>query len=86
MKHSSNTLRTGLFNAARKIFFCSQLVTISLALPSLYYVGISHHNQSDENTSTKRIIITNKGKKILASEERTADNTLIKYSAAFLKI
>lgn len=86
MKHSANTLETSLLNGARKIFFCSQLIVISLAIPSLFYVGISHNHDAVEARPKQHIIITNKGKKILASDERTADVTITKYSDAFLKI
>ena len=45
MKQSTTTL-TRVQNLIRKIFFGSQVIIISLAVPSLFYVGITHNNES----------------------------------------
>jgi hypothetical protein len=80
MKQSTNTLRS-LQNLVTKVFFCSQLIIISSALPSLFYVGITHNN---EKRAAKHLLITNKGKRTLVSAEEAGGT--IKYSPAFMHV
>ena len=82
MKHSTNTLSNTVLNAMKKVFFCSQLTLISFAVPSLFYVGITHNN---ENTAKKQVMLTNKGKKFLATDTEEKSGT-IKYTPAFMQI
>jgi len=72
MKHSISNLSSTLKSLTIKILFCSQLLVISLALPSLYYVGISYN----EGKQKKHIKLTNKGKKTFVYDENAnRDNT-----------
>ena len=80
MKHSTTTVKA-LQNLITKIFFCSQLIIISSALPSLFYVGITHNN---ERKTEKHLLITNKGKRTLVSAEEAGGD--IKSSPAFMHI
>lgn len=75
MKHSFYQLRN-LKSTAIKLFFCSQLVVTALALPSLFYVGITY-NADNETPKGKRITMTNKGKKIIVMEKAENNNTAI---------
>ena len=83
MKHSINNLSSTLLNGMKKLFFCSQVIIISLAVPSLFYVGISYNN---DIAVKKHLILTNKGKKFLASDNEERNERTIKYSAAFMQI
>ncbi|MDB5200454.1 MAG: hypothetical protein JWO92_2417 [Chitinophagaceae bacterium] len=82
MKHSTNNLITALKSFVMKVAFCSQLLLISLALPSLFYVGITYNN---EGLQKKNLHLTNKGKKILATDKGENEKT-IKYFPAFLQL
>ncbi|HUS01425.1 MAG TPA: hypothetical protein VMY77_06850 [Chitinophagaceae bacterium] len=73
----STTLTRALQNLITKIFFCSQVIIISSALPSLFYIGITHNNESKPK---KHLLITNKGKKTLVSAEKAGK--IITYSTA----
>ena len=81
MKQSTTTVTRALQNVITKIFFCSQVIIISSALPSLFYVGITHNN---ELKPKKHLLITNKGKKTLVSAEEAGGT--IKSSPAFMHL
>lgn len=77
MKQSTNNLKTALKNSILKIAFCGQLLIISFAIPFLYYVSVTTNN---ETTPTKHLkVITNKGKKALAAEEKTGSEGTIHF-------
>ena len=72
MKHSISNLTATLKNLSIKLLFCGQVLIITLALPSLYYVGISY-NEGKQKSHYK---LTNKGKKTLVYDEKAnRDNT-----------
>ena len=89
MKYSINRSVTTAKILFIKIYFCAQLVIVSVALPMLYYAGVSHNVASDKNnnndTKQKHLIITNKGSKRLATNEN-AGNEIVKYNPAFWEI
>ena len=80
MKHSASNFNKALQDLIRKIFFCSQLIIISLALPLLYYVSISYNIDTTQKNKDvqKHVIMTNKGKKLLVLD-KTETNETIKY-------
>ena len=78
MKNSNSSYLSTVLHNLKKTFFWAQIIIISLAVPSLYYVGITYNN---DKVQEKHLLITNKGKKTLASEEKTAGN-IIKYVPA----
>lgn len=82
MKQSA-TLTRALQNSIMKIFFCSQVIIISLALPSLFYVGITYNNDN-ESMPKKHLLITNKGKKTFVSAEEAGE--AVRYSPALMHI
>lgn len=82
MKKSTNNLTSVLPNAMKKLFFCSQLLIISLSLPSLFYAGISYNTEKPQQ---KHLMLTNKGKKFLATGKEGNEN-IIKYFPAFLQL
>ena len=72
MKHSISHLTATLKHVSIKVLFCGQVLILSLALPSLFYVGISY-NEGKQKTHYK---LTNKGKKTLVYDEKeNRDNT-----------
>ena len=86
MKYSINRSVTTAKILFIKIYFCAQLVIVSVALPMLYYLGVSHNIASNNNdTKQKHLIITNKGSKRLATNEN-AGNEIVKYNPAFWEI
>jgi hypothetical protein len=70
MKQSANLIPV-LKQGALKLFFCSQLFIIILALPSLFYVGITYNSDSNDASPKKTMTMTTKGKKILAAKVDT---------------
>jgi hypothetical protein len=82
MKTSSGILKATLKNFLLKTFFCSQLIIVSLSLPSLFYVGITYNKENaydKGNAPKKHLIITNKGKRMLAEEAKEEINPTTKY-------
>ena len=82
MKQSTNNLSSVLPSAMKKLFFCGQLLIISLSLPSLFYAGISYNTKSPQ----QKHMLTNKGKKFLATGKVEETEKTIKYSPAFLQL
>jgi hypothetical protein len=73
MKPSANLI-PALKQGALKLIFCSQLFIITLALPSLFYVGITYKSESNDLSPKKTMTMTNKGKRILAAKMDAAVN------------
>lgn len=72
MKNSISNVTATLKYLSIKLLFCSQVLIASLALPSLYYVGITYN----EGKQKKHYKLTNKGKKTLVYDEKAnRDNT-----------
>lgn len=69
MKHSTNNLKTVFTNSIVKIAFCTQLMIASLAVPFLYYVGVTTSTGTQPEKHVR--VITNKGKKVMAADEKT---------------
>ena len=66
MKNSISNLTATLKHVSIKLLFCAQVLVISLALPSLYYMSVSY----DEVQQKKHYKLTNKGKKTLVFDEK----------------
>ena len=64
MKQSFKKLTSTFGSIVAKTIFSVQLSAILLALPALYMVGVSHNLQ---DSKTQKIIMTNKGKKIIVT-------------------
>jgi hypothetical protein len=69
MKHSN--FAAVLSNTTKKLLFCSQLIIVTMALPSLYYVGVTHNTPKKKDAQNKHMIMTNKGKKLFFEKETT---------------
>lgn len=65
MKHSISNL-AAVKHISVKLLFCGQVLILSLALPSLFYVGISYNEGKQKN----HYKLTNKGKKTLVYDEK----------------
>ncbi len=82
MKHSTSMSKTRLKNVAVKVFSCSQIIVLSVAIPLLYYTGITYNNV---NNHKQHLIKTNKGKKMFATSEKI-NNKTVKYLSASLRL
>ena len=76
MKHSISNSTATLKNLSIKLLFCTQVLVISLALPSLYYVGISYNEEKQK----KHFKLTNKGKKTLVFDEKANSENTARYT------
>lgn len=70
--YNSSYLSTVLHNL-KKTLFWGQIIIISMALPTLYYVGVTYNTDKE-----KHLIMTNKGKKTIVSEEKAGNSNTIK--------